>query len=139
MTEVSIEGGSGQVLVSSFIELLVGNVLHQPGNKVNPHPGAGGVQALDGVVTVKWIEEQESGLGVVSGGAECVQKDGQEHAEGSPNCLACFVSLSHHGLEVELVNTSLREEDCIIVDHHEHVMEWLVWSLILPVVKSTAA
>ena len=43
--------------------------------------------------------------------------------------------MPHHGLEIKLVDASLGEEYGIIVDHHEHMVKWLVWSLILPVVK----
>lgn len=65
MAQVSVKGGSSHVLICGVVELLVGDILHEPSNKVNPHPGAGCVEALNGVVAVQGVEEQETGLGIV--------------------------------------------------------------------------
>jgi len=46
--------------------------MHHPSDYEDPRPGASGIQALDGVIGVQGIEEQEPGLLVVLWGAHGV-------------------------------------------------------------------
>ena len=50
-------------------------MFHRPSHGVYPKPGTGGVEALDGVVGVEWIEKQEAGLCVVLWAAQSINED----------------------------------------------------------------
>ena len=132
---ICVQGASCNKFIPSFIEHLVSKGMHAPSSGIDPHPGATGVEALDGEVTVEWVEEQEAGLSVVVRGAQRVyQNEGKNH-EWSPHSLGHVLSGSHHLLEVKLVDKSLGEEDGIVVNHHQYVMERSIWSLVFPQVE----
>lgn len=137
MREVSIKRATCQQLVGGVVEFLVGNILHHPSGEEYPHPGSGGVEALDRVVAVQWVEEEESSLRVVLWRTQGIQEDGEHDRHWSPCSLAQFIPLAHHLFEIQLVDDTLGEKNGVVVDHHEHMVKWLVWSLVFPVVKST--
>lgn len=92
--------------------------MHQPDNSENPKPSTSRIQALDCIVTVQGVEEQESGLLVVLGRADGVHEEECQYDERSCHCLAEILASPHHLLEIELVDHSLTEEDSVVVDHH---------------------
>jgi hypothetical protein len=110
--------------------------VHHPCYHIYPSPGAGGVEALDCIITVKGVKEQETCLGVVLWACQSVYEDEAHNGNRCPSCSSNSLSCSHHWLEITLVNTSLREEDSIIIDHHKDMMERLVRCLIFPPVKA---
>jgi hypothetical protein len=57
--------------------------MHYPSNGEHPHPGASSVKALDGVVSVQWVEEQETCLLVVLRGAHGIQENKQKYYQWS--------------------------------------------------------
>ena len=78
--------------------------MHHPSYKVNPRPCAGGVQALNGVVGVQWIEEQESSLSIIHWAADSVQEKEEDNTCWSKNCVSKRLSGSHHLFEIKLIN-----------------------------------
>lgn len=79
MRKVSVERTSCQKLIGGVIEFLVSNIVHGPGGEEYPHPGSGGVEALDRVVAVQWVEEEETGLRIVLWGTQSIEEDGSQN------------------------------------------------------------
>jgi len=137
--DVGIEAATGEQFISPIVKLFIRVSLHQPSDGENPHPGTCGIEALNCVVAIEWVEKQESGLRVVLWGAQGVKENTKQDNGGCPNSPCHLISRPHHGLEVELIDHSLRKENGIVIDHHQYVMQWSIWSLILPKVKSNGA
>jgi len=74
--------------------------VHCPSDNVNPAPCTSSVQALNSEISIKRIEEQESGFSIVHWAADSVQEKEGDDASWGNNCLSKILSSSHHLFEV---------------------------------------
>lgn len=74
------------------------------------------------VVSVQWVEEQETSLLIVLRRGQRVGEDEDQDEEGSPDSFAQVLASAQHLFEIETVNHSLGEENGVVVDHHKDMM-----------------